>query len=111
MMAGFEAVLSRLTGDLEKKQVERRQMESAYQSRNKIQEEHLKQAYEDMEIQIQKVTKHVKKILVFSVIFLIIFYLIVHCTLFILHSNYFLNRNEKQFGKRKSANTKKLNVN
>ena len=60
MMAGFEAVLSRLTGDLEKKQVERRQMESAYQSRNKMQEEHLKQAYEDMEIQIQKVVKPVK---------------------------------------------------
>jgi hypothetical protein len=111
MMAGFEAVLSRLTGELEKKQVERRQMESAYQSRNKIQEEHLKQAYEDMEIQIQKVAKHIKH-LSFLCFFLIIlfFYFIVHCTLFIVHSNYFLNRNEKQFGKRKSANTKKLNV-
>ena len=111
MMAGFEAVLSRLTGDLEKKQVERRQMESAYQSRNKIQEEHLKQAYEDMEIQIQKVTKHVKKILVFFVIFLIICIFILPFFELIISNIYFLNRNEKQFGKRKSANTKKLNVN
>ena len=55
MMAGFEAVLSRLTGDLEKKQAERKQMETAFQSRNKLQEEHLKQAYEEMEHQMQKV--------------------------------------------------------
>lgn len=55
MMAGFEAVLSRLTGDLEKKQAERRQMETAFHSRNKLQEEHLKQAYEEMELQMQKV--------------------------------------------------------
>ena len=55
MMASFEAVLSRLTGDLEKKQTERKQMESAFQSRNRLQEAHLKQAYEEMEIQIQKV--------------------------------------------------------
>ena len=55
MMASFEAVLSRLTGDLEKKQTERKQMETAFQSRNRVQEEHLKQAYEDMEIQMQKV--------------------------------------------------------
>ena len=30
-------------------------METAFQSRNRVQEEHLKQAYEDMEIQMQKV--------------------------------------------------------
>ena len=58
MMAGFEAVLSRLTGDLEKKQAERRQMETAFHSRNKLQEEHLKQAYEEMELQMQKVLLH-----------------------------------------------------
>ena len=55
MMASFEAVLSTLTGDLEKKQEERQQMESTFKSRNKLQEEHLKQLYEEMEIQMQRV--------------------------------------------------------
>ena len=55
MMASFEAVLSRLTGDLEKKQAERRQMESTFKSRSRLQEEHLKQLYEEMEVQMQKV--------------------------------------------------------
>ena len=57
MMASFEAVLSRLTGDLERKQVERKQMESTFKSRNRLQEEHLEQVYEEMELQMQKVLK------------------------------------------------------
>ena len=69
MMAGFEAVLSRLTGDLEKKQAERRQMETAFHSRNKLQEEHLKQAYEEMELQMQKVLLHNRKQMKFWLIY------------------------------------------
>lgn len=54
MMAAFEEVLAKLTGDLQRKSAERRDLETTLKMRNKTQEEHLQHLYEEMEQQIAK---------------------------------------------------------
>ena len=60
MMAAFEEVLAKLTGDLHKKSAERADLESTLKRRNKSQEEHLQHLYEEMEQQIQKERKSIR---------------------------------------------------
>ena len=60
MMAAFEEVLAKLTGDLHKKSAERADLESTLKRRNKTQEEHLQHLYEEMEQQIQKERKAIR---------------------------------------------------
>lgn len=54
MMAAFEEVLAKLTGDLQRKSAERQDLETTLKMRNKTQEEHLQHLYEEMEQQIQR---------------------------------------------------------
>ena len=60
MMAAFEEVLAKLTGDLRKKSSERADLESTLKRRNRNQEEHLQHLYEEMEQQIQKERKAIR---------------------------------------------------
>ena len=54
MMAAFEEVLGKLTGDLQRKSAEREDLETTFKIRNKAQEKHLQHLYEEMEQQIQR---------------------------------------------------------
>lgn len=60
MMAAFEEVLAKLTGDLQRKSAEREDLEATMKLRNKSQEEHLQHLYEEMEQQIQKERKAIQ---------------------------------------------------
>merc|ERR1712223_1105812 len=57
IMAAFEDVLAKLTGDLERKTAEQEDFENALKNRHKSQEEHLQVLYEEMEQQIQRERK------------------------------------------------------
>jgi hypothetical protein len=60
MMAAFEEVLARLTGDLARKSAEQEDLELSIKNRNKTQEVHLQHLYEEMEQQIQKERKTIR---------------------------------------------------
>ena len=60
IMAAFEDVLAKLTGDLERKTAEQEDFENALKNRHKSQEEHLQVLYEEMEQQIQRERKVIR---------------------------------------------------
>ena len=60
IMAAFEDVLAKLTGDLERKTAEQEDFENTLKNRQKSQEEHLQVLYEEMEQQIQRERKVIR---------------------------------------------------
>ena len=60
IMAAFEDVLAKLTGDLERKTAEQEDFENTLKNRHKSQEEHLQVLYEEMEQQIQRERKVIR---------------------------------------------------
>ena len=60
IMAAFEDVLAKLTGDLERKTAEQEDFENTLKSRNKSNEAQLQVLYEEMEQQIQRERKAIR---------------------------------------------------
>lgn len=71
MMAAFEEVLAKLTGDLQRKSAERQDLETTLKIRNKTQEEHLHHLYEEMEQQIQRQRGKFRALVCFCEVFFI----------------------------------------